>query len=160
MAILECGGTAVDDVIAGALTLSVIMPHAASLERGGSAMRYDVKARQIVVYVARKRAPAAVSPGWLKPRGGKPAQALIGGDALGAPSLLSMMEKLHADGGSLPWIRLTERAERLTRVGVPLMDVAAKARRRVYLVKRGGAEEGFLDNTGEPQPARTVIRNR
>jgi gamma-glutamyltranspeptidase/glutathione hydrolase len=159
-AILECGSTAVDAVIAGALTLSFTMPHAAILARGGTAMRYDAKARQVVAYVARERAPAAVSPEWLKPRGGKPAQALIGGGAFGAPRLLSMMEKLHADGGSLPWIRLTERAERLARFGVPLTDVAAKALKRVYLVKRGGTQEVFLDNTGEPQQAGTVIRNR
>jgi len=159
-AVLEAGGTAVDAAIAGALTLSVTMPHAASLAGGGAAMRYDGEARQVVAYVARERAPAAVDPQWLKPRGEKPPQALIGGRSFGAPSLLSMLERLHADGGLLPWSKLAERAEQLARVGVPLSEFAAKALKRVYLVKRGGAQEIFLDNTGTPQPAGTIIRNR
>ena len=149
-----------DAAIAGALTLSVTMPHAASLAGGGAAMRYDANALQVVAYVARERAPAAVNPDSLKPRGDKPAQALIGGSSFGTPSLLSVMERLHADGGSLPWLKLTERAERLARVGVPLSEATAKALTRVYLVKRGGAQEIFLDNTGSPQPAGTIIRNR
>jgi gamma-glutamyltranspeptidase/glutathione hydrolase len=159
-AILESGGTAVDAAIAGALTLSVTMPHAASLAGGGAAMRYDAKARQVVAYIGRERTPAAVNPDWLKPRDGKPAQALIGGQSFGAPSLLSMLEKLHDDGGTLPWLKLTERAERLARVGAPLNAAAAKALKRIYLVRRGRAEEIFLDAAGSPQPEGAVIRNR
>ena len=103
-------------------------------------MRYDGKARQVVAYVAREQAPAAVNPEWLKPLGEKPAPALIGGRSFGAPSLLSMLERLHTDGGLLPWSKLTERAEQLARVGVPLSEFAAKSLKRVYLVKRGGAQ--------------------
>jgi len=63
-------------------------------------------------------------------------------------------------GGSLPWTRLTERTERPAHVGVPLTDVAAKALKVVYPVKRGGARDNFMDDAGKPQPAGTVIRNR
>lgn len=158
-AILEAGGSAIDAAIAGALALSVAMPHAASLAGGGTALRYDAEARQVVAYIGRERAPAAVDPAWLKPRGKKPALPLVGGRAFGAPSLLSMLGKLYADGGSMPWHTLTDPAERLARIGVPLSVAAAKALKRVYLVKRGGAEGIFLDRGGNPLQAGAIVRN-
>lgn len=159
-AALEAGGTAVDAAIAGALTLSVAMPHAASLAGGGTALRYDADARQIIAYIGREIAPASMDPSWLKPVDGAAARPLEGGRAFGLPTLLPMLEQMHGDAGVLPWSLLAKDAEMLARTGVPLPEAAAKALKRIYLVRRGGAETLFLDHNDEPYPAGTLIRNR
>lgn len=157
--VLEAGGRAADAAIAAAMVLTVTMPEAASLAAGGAALRYDAKVRHITAYVGREISSRAVARDWNDKGRGDTVKTLDGGRAVGVPTLLQMLGRLHAEGGRLDWSDLTGAAENLARGGIRLSAEAAAHLSRVYLPPFGGVEAIFRPDGKRLVKAGDVIRN-
>ena len=89
-------------------------------------------------------------------KNGKRAKGLDGGRAVGVPTLMQMLGKLHKAGGKLDWPSLTRRAEQLSRGGFPLNAQAARALTRLHVPLFGGVDRIFsgsglnAPNAGRP----------
>lgn len=158
-AILRQGGTAADAAIAAAMTLAVVMPEAVSIGGAGVALRYDAQKRQIAAYVGREVSSAATAPDWLVLRRQSATPKIFGGQAVGAPTIMQMLDRLKMAGGKLDWRDLIEDAERMAREGWTFAPSSAS----VYDVQSfpldGGVEQIFRSRDSIVAEAGSLVRN-
>ena len=157
--ILREGGTAADAAIAAALTLSVVMPEAASIAGAGAALRYDAAERQISAYVGREVSSAATTTDWLIARRPPAVPRIHGGRSVGAPTMLQMLARLKQDGARMDWPTLVRHAEGLAREGAPLTTAASKAFEIASFPIDGGVEHIFRGRDAVAAGAGAIIRN-
>ena len=111
--ILDLGGTAIDAAITAQMVLNLVEPQSSGIGGGGFALYYDAKSKSIEAWDGREKAPINYSQDiFLRPDGKKKGfiEAISGGLAVGVPSLVSMIEKIHNKHGKLPWESLFEDA--------------------------------------------------
>lgn len=141
-AILGEGGSAADAASAMFFALSVTYPAAAGLggggicvvrEAGGAAHEYDFQARDA-----------------------------SGGGAFAVPGTVRGFYDMQKAHGSLPWQRVVAPAEAMAATGFPISEALAArltdAQNVVRLDAALAAE--FLDESGQPKAAGTVVMNR
>jgi gamma-glutamyltranspeptidase/glutathione hydrolase len=161
--ILRAGGSAVDAAIAAVLVLNLVEPQSAGIGGGGFLLTYDARNRRVRAYDGRETAPLGVDPRQFVGQDGAPAgfmDAVIGGQSVGTPGLLRMLELAHARSGKLAWKRLFSPAIRLAREGFllsprlhALLTAAAPA-----LVTMEPAASYFLQG-GAAKPVGTTMIN-
>jgi gamma-glutamyltranspeptidase / glutathione hydrolase len=117
---LRRGGSATDAAIATMMVLGLVEPQSAGVGGGAFLLNYDQSANDIDAYDGRERAPAGATPALFLGPDGQPLpyrDAVLSGLSTGAPSMIAMLEKAHADHGVLPWRDLFEPAIKLADEG-------------------------------------------
>ncbi|HCN73228.1 MAG TPA: gamma-glutamyltransferase [Pusillimonas sp.] len=162
LGILDAGGSAVDAAIAAQLVLSLVEPQSSGLGGGGFMVVFDAASQRLRTYDARETAPqdadnryfridGEVLPFW---------DAVNSGLSVGAPGLLRGLEKMHADGGKLPWASLFEPAIRLAREGFAVSPrLNGLLQRSEKLRESKTARPYFYDANGNPRPVGYVLKN-
>ena len=118
--ILRAGGSAVDAAIATQLVLNVVEPQSSGIGGGAFLMHYEAKSREIEAYDGREKAPKRATPDmFLNPDGSKRNfhDVVPGGQSVGVPGLLRMLEMAHKKHGKLPWAKLFDPAVKLAEEG-------------------------------------------
>ena len=111
--ILDLGGTAIDAAISAQLVLNLVEPQSSGIGGGAFILYYDAKSKSIEAWDGRERAPINYSEDiFLRSDGKKKGfiESVSGGLAVGVPSLVSVIEKVHNKHGKLPWGLLFEDA--------------------------------------------------
>ena len=117
---LKKGGSATDAAIATMAVLGLVEPQSAGLGGGAFLLNYDRASKDIDAYDGRERAPMGATANLFLGADGKPLpyrDAVWSGLSTGAPSMIAMFEKAHADHGRLPWRDLFEPAIKLAEEG-------------------------------------------
>lgn len=117
---LKKGGSATDAAIATMAVLGLVEPQSAGIGGGAFLLNYDRASKDIDAYDGRERAPMGATPELFLGPDGKPLgfrDAVWSGLSTGAPSMIAMLEKAHADHGRLPWRDLFEPAIKLADEG-------------------------------------------
>ncbi|WP_066812620.1 gamma-glutamyltransferase [Sphingomonas asaccharolytica] len=160
--ILNAGGSATDAAIATMLALNVVEPQSSGMGGGTFFVRHDAASGKINTIDGREAAPIAANDKWFFDANGKPLShfaAVPGGRSVGVPGQLRVMAMAHAQSGKLPWARLFQPAIRLARDGFEASPRLANA-----LVQYSGHMDAngraiFMDASGKPWPAGTIIKN-
>lgn len=161
--ILRAGGNAVDAVIATQMVLNLVEPQSSGIGGGAFLLNYDAKSGEIAAYDGRETAPAGASPDMFLQPDGRPKKfydAVVGGQSVGVPGVLRMLEMVHKQHGKLPWGRLFTPAIELARKGFKVSprlheEIAADK----YLKTFGPAARYFYNDDGTPLAVGETLRN-
>ena len=121
--VLRDGGSAIDAAIAAQLVLNVVEPQSSGIGGGGFALHWSAARNALSAWDGRETAPAGAKPYQFLNADGAPLpfiEAATSGLAIGAPGAPRLLERLHREGGVLPWARLFEDAVRLADQGFPV----------------------------------------
>jgi gamma-glutamyltranspeptidase/glutathione hydrolase len=161
--ILRQGGSAIDAAIAIQMVLNLVEPQSSGIGGGAFILHYDATTRQITTYDGRETAPAAIKPEHFIGADGKPLpfdQASIGGQAVGVPGLLRMLEMAHKDHGRLPWARNFEPAIQMSidgfRVSPRLNQLVTET---PQLREHAATAKYFYDAQGQPRAIDSLLAN-
>src|SRR5687767_4030516 len=117
--VLKRGGSAVDAAIAVQMMLGLVEPESSGIGGGAFMLHWSEAEKKLRTYDGRETAPAAAKPDrFLKDE--KPLSfldAALGGQSVGVPGVLRMLELAHARHGRLPWHELFEDAIRIADQG-------------------------------------------
>ncbi len=163
-AILAEGGSAVDAAIAMQLVLNLVEPQSSGIGGGAFLLHYQADTGAVASYDGRETAPAgATEDMFLNPDGSRPGylEALVGGESVGAPGLLRMLEMAHEAHGRLPWSRLFEPAIALAESGFAISPRLNNLAGRVPTIQDMPAVAHYLlDGSGQPKAVGTILRNQ
>ncbi len=123
--ILRDGGSAVDAAIAAQMVLNLVEPQSSGIGGGGFMMLFAAESGEIATYDGREKAPDGATPGMFLNADGKPKKfydAVVGGQSVGVPGLLRMLEAAHKEHGKLPWAKLFEPAIRMAEQGFAVSE--------------------------------------
>jgi gamma-glutamyltranspeptidase/glutathione hydrolase len=160
--ILNAGGSATDAAIATMLALNVVEPQSSGMGGGTFFVRHDGTTGRINTIDGREAAPMAADGKWFYDANGKPLShfaAVPGGRSVGVPGQLRVMAMAHAQSGKLPWARLFQPAIRLARDGFQASPRLANALVQYAAHMDANGRAIFMDASGKPWPAGTVIKN-
>jgi len=160
--ILNAGGSATDAAIATMLALNVVEPQSSGMGGGTFFVRNDGATGKINTIDGREAAPMAADGKWFYDAKGKPLShfaAVPGGRSVGVPGQLRVMAMAHAQSGKLPWARLFQPAIRLARDGFQASPRLANALVQYAAHMDSNGRAIFMDASGKPWPAGTVIKN-
>ena len=104
--ILESGGSAIDAAISAQMVLNLVEPQSSGIGGGAFIMYYDNKTKNLSAWDGREKAPLNFSEKIFLNQNGKRkgfVEAVSGGLAVGAPSLISLLEKVHKKYGVIEW---------------------------------------------------------
>jgi len=120
---LRKGGSAIDAAIATQMVLNLVEPESSGIGGGAFMMVWDPATKKLTSFDGRETAPQSARPQmWLDAAGQPRAfwEAVPGGQSVGVPGLVAMLELAHKKYGKLPWAVLFEPAIRLAENGVPV----------------------------------------
>jgi gamma-glutamyltranspeptidase/glutathione hydrolase len=161
--ILRAGGNAIDAAIAMQAVLTLVEPQSSGIGGGGFLLYGDADAGKVESYDGRETAPAKVQPDLFLDNRGLPVDfhtAQIGGQSVGVPGVLRMLELAHRKHGRLPWSRLFDPAIRLAERGFAIPPrLAAAIAEDDDIAKMPALRAYFLDNAGKAPVAGTQLRN-
>ena len=162
--ILRAGGNAIDAAIAMQAVLTLVEPQSSGIGGGGFLLYSAADGRhQVESYDGRETAPARVQPDLFLDDHGQPVDfhtAQIGGQSVGIPGILRMLEMAHRDHGRLPWARLFDPAIRLAEQGFPVPPRLAEAIAEDDDIPHIPAlRDYFLDAGGKPLATGAIRRN-
>jgi len=144
------------------LALNVVEPQSSGMGGGTFFVRHDAASGKINTIDGREAAPMAADGKWFYDANGKPLShfaAVPGGRSVGVPGQLRVMALAHAQSGKLPWARLFQPAIRLARDGFQASPRLANALTQYAAHMDSNARATFMDASGKPWPAGTVIKN-
>src|SRR5688572_7091911 len=117
--VLKRGGSAVDAAVAVQMVLGLVEPESSGIGGGAFMLHWSAAEKKLRTYDGRETAPAAAKPDrFLKD--GKPMgflAAAIGGQSVGVPGVVRMLELAHRRHGRLPWRELFGDAIRIADEG-------------------------------------------
>ncbi|MBL6928412.1 MAG: gamma-glutamyltransferase [Rhodospirillales bacterium] len=162
--ILRDGGSAVDAAIAAQMVLNLVEPQSSGIGGGGFMMHFAAESGEIAAYDGRETAPAGATPGMFLNAEGKAKKfydAVVGGQSVGVPGLLRMLEAAHKEHGKLPWAKLFEAAIGMAEEGFEvsqrLHTLIAKDK---YLRTFPDTAAYFHDASGEALPVGHRLVNK
>jgi len=170
--VLRAGGSAVDAAVAVQAVLGLEEPQSTSLTGGAFLVYHDAKTHRTTVYNGREKAPSTATPQLFFDETGKELgklAAIMSGRSTGAPGVVPMLARAHADHGRRPWASLWTDAEHLARDGFrvpgrmgaamnssyPMANTPAAT---AYFTRPDGTRYGAGDTMRNPAYARTVSR--
>lgn len=118
--ILRQGGSAVDAAIAMQMVLNLVEPQSSGIGGGGFLLHYDSASGHVAALDGRETAPAGATAEMFLDLFGEPKaffEAVVGGESVGVPGLLRMLELAHGRHGKLPWAALFAPAIELAEAG-------------------------------------------
>ena len=165
--VLAKGGTAADAMIAVQLMLNLVEPQSSGIGGGAFMLYWDASSKTLNTFDAREKAPAAATPERFLDENGERipfSRAISGGQAVGVPGILRLMETTHALYGNQDWASLFESTIRQADAGFevsPRManSIQSTIDRERYLDVFPGAKEYFFDAEGKPLKAGTLLKN-
>jgi len=142
------GGSAVDAILATAITLSLVEPVSNGIGSDAYAIVWDGK--QLHGLNASGRSPAAWTPDYFR---GQKAMPVRGWNTVSVPGCVSAWVELHAKFGRLPFERLFERAIRYGRDGFLVSPTIAGqwAKQVPELKSQPGFADAFLPDGNPPK---------
>ncbi|WP_416899556.1 MAG: gamma-glutamyltransferase [Minwuia sp.] len=163
MNILKRGGSAVDAAIAVQAVLTLVEPQSSGIGGGAFMLHWRASDGQLDAYDGRETAPAAATPQLFLREDGTPLgffEAVVGGRAVGAPGVLSMLELAHRDHGKLDWKALFQDAYRLSAEGFEVTPrLHYLLTRDTYLQLSPTARPYFYGDEGRPWPVGHLLKN-
>jgi gamma-glutamyltranspeptidase / glutathione hydrolase len=162
LAILDAGGSAIDAAIAVQMVLNLVEPQSSGIG-GGAFLLHANATGKVVSYDGRETAPAAAKPERFLKADGTPRafpEAVFGGESVGVPGVLRMLELAHKRHGRLAWSRLFEPAIKLADDGF-----AVSPRLNKLLADLGSAafeataRRYFFTDDGKPHAVGHVLKN-
>jgi gamma-glutamyltranspeptidase/glutathione hydrolase len=146
---LAAGGTAVDAILATAITLTLVEPVSNGIGSDAYAILWDGK--QLHGLNASGRSPAGWSPEFF---GGQKAMPARGWNTVTVPGAVSAWVELHRRFGKLPFEKLFERAIQYGREGFLVSPTIAGqwAKQVPELKNQPGYAEAFMPNGRAPLP--------
>jgi len=103
--VLRAGGSAVDAAVAVQAVLGLEEPQSTSLTGGAFLVYHDAKTHRTTVYNGREKAPSTATPQLFFDETGKELgklAAIMSGRSTGAPGVVPMLARAHADHGRRP----------------------------------------------------------
>jgi len=151
---LAAGGSAVDAILATAITLTLVEPVSNGIGSDAYAIVWDGK--QLQGLNASGRSPAGWTPEFF---GGATAMPVRGWNSVSVPGCVAAWTELHAKFGKLPFERLFEPAIRYGREGFMVSPTIAKqwAAQAAELKGQPGFAEAFMPG-GRPPATGEVFR--
>ena len=135
-AVLKRGGSAVDAAVAVQAMLGLVEPESSGIGGGAFLLHWSVSEKKLRSYDGRETAPAAARPERFM-KEGKPLafmDAAVGGQSVGVPGVLRMLELAHQRHGRLPWSDLFAAAIRVAYDGFePTPKLRAALEREQHL---------------------------
>jgi gamma-glutamyltranspeptidase/glutathione hydrolase len=146
---LAAGGSAVDAILATAITLTLVEPVSNGIGSDAYAIVWDGK--QLHGLNASGRSPAGWSPATFEKYGKVPVR---GWDSVSVPGCVAAWVDLHAKFGKLPFEKLFEAAIRYGREGFMVSPTIAGqwAKQVPELKSQPGFAEAFLPGGRPPEP--------
>lgn len=165
--VLAAGGTAADAMIAVQLMLNLVEPQSSGIGGGAFLLYWDASSRTLTTFDAREKAPAKATPErFLLPDGEKMpfGEAISGGQAVGVPGILRLMEVTHNLFGQKDWASLfqpaIEQAENGFEVSPRMANsIQSTVDRNWGLDVFPGAKAYFFNDDGSPLTEGTLLKN-
>jgi gamma-glutamyltranspeptidase/glutathione hydrolase len=162
--ILRQGGSAMDAAIAMQMVLNLVEPQSSGIGGGGFLLHYDSSSGHVAALDGRETAPAGATAKMFLDLLGEPKaffEAVVGGESVGVPGLLRMLEFAHERHGKLPWAALFSSAIELAETGFAVSTrlhglIAADK----YLRASANAEDYFYAPSGAPLTVGKMRINR
>ena len=173
--ILEAGGTAIDAAISAQMVLNLVEPQSSGIGGGAFILYYDAKNNNIEAWDGREKAPINYSEDIFFNTDGKKKgfiESVSGGLAVGVPSLVSVLERVHNVHGKLAWDSLFQDAITLSTegfiVGKRLEKLISRAphlknqktAREYFNIDKGGLKAGDIKNNINYAESLTIIRDQ
>jgi gamma-glutamyltranspeptidase/glutathione hydrolase len=134
--VLKRGGSAVDAAIAVQAMLGLVEPESSGIGGGAFMLHWSASEKKLRSYDGRETAPAAARPDRFM-KHGKPLafmDAAVGGQSVGVPGVLRMLELAHQRHGRLAWVDLFAAAIRVAYDGFePTPKLRAALEREQHL---------------------------
>lgn len=160
--VLADGGSAVDAAVAVQMVLTLVEPQSSGIGGGAFMVHHAADTQAVETYDGRETAPANVTPELFIKSDGKPKswrRAALGGQAVGVPGLLRMLELAHRDHGLMPWEDLFTRAIDLAEDGFTVTPrLAGLLAKDTEMPDILGTREYFYPG-GEPLKAGDTLKN-
>ena len=120
---LRKGGSAVDAAIATQMVLTLVEPESSGIGGGAFMLLWNPVTKTLTSFDGRETAPQSVRPDMFLDAYAQPrshGEAIPGGQSVGVPGLVAMLDKAHKKYGKLPWTVLFQPAIKLAEDGVPV----------------------------------------
>ncbi len=163
IAVLKKGGDAVDAAIAVQSVLSLVEPQSSGVGGGAFMLYYDAQTKQLHTFDGREAAPAVMQPNAFLDANGKAKgyfDTAFGGQAVGVPGVMALLDKAHQKFGNLKWAQLFTDAEVLAEKGFAVSPRLSKWLQRF---PNKGAHPTmlayFYDEKGKARPAGYILKN-
>ncbi|RDE08284.1 gamma-glutamyltransferase [Pelagibacterium lacus] len=160
--VLAAGGSAADAAVAVQTMLGLVEPQSSGLGGGAFLVYFDAQSGAVSTYDAREKAPLAADGTYWIGENGEPMafmDAVIGGRSAGVPGTPMLLERLHADHGTMDWADLLlpaiDTADNGFQVSQRMADSVANAQGLDTFVE---ASEYFLPG-GEPIAEGSTLTN-
>lgn len=163
--ILQNGGTAADAAVAIQMVLNLVEPQSSGIGGGAFVLYWDAATKTLHTIDGRETAPAAATPERFLEADGEPmkfAKALIGGQSVGVPGTVRLLEAIHRRFGQRPWKALFDPAIGLADAGFAVSPRLAKAIARAKgrgLDRFPATRTYFFDAEGAPLPEGSRLKN-
>lgn len=165
--ILAAGGTAADAMIAVQLMLNLVEPQSSGIGGGAFMLYWDASSKTLNTFDAREKAPQKAVPERFLNHEGKKipfSEAISGGQAVGVPGILRLMEVTHNLYGNQEWSSLFQSTIKSSEEGFIVSPRMAKSiqstiDRKRYLDVFPGAKEYFFNKDGSPLRSGDVLKN-
>ena len=160
--VLEAGGAAIDAAIAIQAVLTLVEPQSSGIGGGAFLLYYDNATDEVQAYDGRETAPSAVEADHFLTEDGTPMDfldAVAGGQSVGVPGTLRMLELVHEEHGQLPWQKLFQPAIGLAETGFEVTPRLAEMLRIDLPLDTFEPMAGYFFPDGEPVSAGMTLTN-
>ncbi len=163
--ILKAGGTALDAAVAVQMVLNLVEPQSSGIGGGAFLLYWDAVSKTLNTIDGRETAPATATPErFLEADGSKMkfSKAVVGGQSVGVPGTLRLLEVAHKRFGKAPWATLFKPAIELAQKGFPISPRLAGAiskAQRFGLDKFPETRAYFFDDDDMPLPQGHLLKN-
>ncbi len=163
IAILKQGGNAIDAAIAVQSILSLVEPQSSGVGGGAFMLYYNNQTKHLHTFDGREAAPASIRNNIYLDVNGKPKgyfDTAFGGQAVGVPGVMALLDKAHQQFGNLQWKILFTDAENLAKQG---FAVSPRLSTWLQRFSTKGAHPKmltyFYDENGKARPAGFILKN-